>query len=319
MHVRPVEQRRSRRIRTTLTVHLTDGRGTRRGNVVDVSHHGLFVALHDLPANRHLVQLVIHLPGGDIDAAATVARRDLGRGVGLALFVLAGDARARWDAFVQASQQAALQQGALQQGALRNVLPGPHPADSVPAPVATGGPRPTAPAGSSSTATSMRPAGGRVPADGGALSGASTFYLRLRTVERLHEYRLLHVEAGGTILFTPVPLLPGTPVTLLAVHPGNGAEFPLPGRVQRAVATPPKHLEIVFRPVDVDAFARFIDGVEPPTTTTGDEEIVDFVFDPFDDDETTIDDASACAAPARRRTNDEPSADGIWLRRDHGG
>jgi len=265
------EHRRSRRFRGEVDVDVTDKKGTRRGRAVDVARHGLFVSLRDLPANRHLVQLRIYLPDGDVQAAATVARNDPGHGVGLALFALSDEAKARWDSFVHRAQESFLQQATFD------------------AQARDAGPRSDASSSSSlsPSSTSAAPAVASAPNP-----SASTFFLRLRTVERLREYQRLHVEAGGTILFTPALLPAGAPVTLLVVHPVTQVEFPLAGSVHRAVATLPKRLEILFRHPDVAAFERFIDtGARPdaPSKTPSPPTSVTFRSD--DELEFDIDDA----------------------------
>jgi hypothetical protein len=222
------EKRRSRRYQSALEVEITDRTGTRRGRAVDVARHGLFLALQDLPPNRHLVQLRILLPDGDIRAAATVSRAERGQGVGLSLFALSDDARARWDDFVLGAHARWTHDRARQTA---------QPAD-----------RP-----------STTPPGFR----------GSTFFLRLRDVERLRDYRRQHVDAGGTILFTPALLPAGSPVTIIVVHPATQAEYPLTGSVHRAISATPKRLEILFHEADGDAFQRFVDrGSTPPIRAT---------------------------------------------------
>ncbi len=194
----------------------------RRGRAVDVARHGLFVAVVDAPRNRHLVQLVIHLPDGPMQAAATVMRTLPGQGVGLSLFALSSETKHRWDAFIS------------------------HAAEHAPSV-----PMPTLPA-----APVSRP---DVP----------SFVVKLRTIERLRDYLQAHVAVGGTVLFTPVLPPAGSTVSLLVVHPMTEAEFPLPGRVHRAVTEAPKRLEIMFQHVDVGAFARFVETGLPPSLLVG--------------------------------------------------
>ncbi len=101
------DQRRSKRFRFHVDVDISDRRGVRRGRAVDVARHGLFVAIVDPPHNRHLVQVVIHLPppfSGAVHVAATVSRTLSGQGVGLSLFALSDDAKRRWDHFITALQ-----------------------------------------------------------------------------------------------------------------------------------------------------------------------------------------------------------------------
>lgn len=218
--------RRSRRFREALRVDIVDKRGTRTGTAVDVARHGLFVAIVDPPHNRHLVQLTLHLPDGPLQAAATVARVLPGQGVGLALFALSADAKRRWDAFIALAQQHELAQTS-------------RPPTS-----------PFMPAPSPSPSPSQLP----------------SFLVRLKTIERLREYLQNHVAVGGTVLYTPVLLPQGSGVQLIVVHPRTWAEYPLYGVIHRAVATPPKHLEILFSGVDVEAFARYIEDGRAPST-----------------------------------------------------
>lgn len=70
----------------------------------------------DPPSERHLVQVVLHLPDGPLHAAATVARALPSRGVGLDLFALSAESKRRWDAFVALAQQ---------QGSMPSSLPTP--------------------------------------------------------------------------------------------------------------------------------------------------------------------------------------------------
>jgi hypothetical protein len=218
--------RRSRRYRQALRVDVVDKRGTRTGTAVDVARHGLFVAIVDPPHNRHLVQLTLHLPDGPLQAAATVARVLPGQGVGLALFALSADAKRRWDAFIALAQQ--------------------HEQAHTSRP-------PTSPFMPS---LSPSPSPSQLP----------SFLVRLKTIERLREYLQNHVAVGGTVLYTPVLPPQGSGVQLIVVHPRTWAEYPLYGVIHRAVATPPKHLEILFSGVDVEAFARYIEDGRAPST-----------------------------------------------------
>jgi hypothetical protein len=284
-----VDHRRSRRFRGEVDVDVTDKKGTRRGRAIDVARHGLFVALRDLPANRHLVQLRIYLPEGEVQAAATVARHQVGQGVGLALFAMSDEAKARWDGFLHRTQGAFLEAMARDEQLRHATLAAtpaaagaasspPNTATSTTTLTSTPTTLTSTPTTLSSTPTLTTPTSttpvSALSAPPTAASttatphpSASTFFLRLRTIDRLREYQRLHVEAGGTILFTPALLPAGAPVTILVVHPVTQGEFPLPGVVQRAVATLPKRLEILFRHRDVAEFERFIDTGHRPATT----------------------------------------------------
>ena len=228
MNATATEQRRSSRFRQSVDVDLIDKRGARRGRAIDIARHGLFVAIVDPPHNRHLVQLVLHLPDGPLQAAATVSRTLAGQGVGLQLFALSSEAKRRWDAFIAYTQ---------------------HRLDAPPQQTA-GASQPSTPAPTSF--------------DLSALSSTPAFVVKLKTMERLRDYLQSHVAAGGTVLFTPVLPVAGTRVQLLVVHPLTEAEFPLVGRVHRAVTDAPKRLEILFEHTDMIAFARFVDsGLAP--------------------------------------------------------
>ena len=207
------DKRRSRRFRFNIDVDVSDRRGLRRGRAVDVARHGLFISIVDPPQNRHLVQLVIHLPHGPVQAAATVSRTLAGQGVGLALFSLSDEAKRRWDSFIVEVQQR------------------------------------------DRTTQTQAPA----PIGASSSSGAPSFLLRLRTMDRLREFQRSHVSVGGTVLFTPVLLPEGSRVTLVVVHPLSEEEHLLDGAVHRAIATNPKRMEILFGVVDHQAFARFVD------------------------------------------------------------
>ena len=220
--------RRSRRFGQRIDVDVIDRHGTRRGRAIDVARHGLFVAVVDPPRDRHLVQLVLHLPDGPLQAAASVSRIIPGQGVGLSLFALSTDAKRRWDAFIIRTQQRAE----------------------------------AAPTDSSSTATTPSSSGtGAGPGHGPDMP---SFLIKLKTLERLQDYMKSHVAVGGTVLFTPVLHTAGTLLQLLIVHPATEMEFALLGRVYRAVATPPKRLEILFEPTDLVALGRFVDSGQTP-------------------------------------------------------
>jgi len=202
------DQRRSRRFRQQVEVDVIDRHGTRRGRAIDVARHGLFVAVVDPPHNRHLVQLVLHLPDGPLQASATVSRTLPGQGVGLSLFSLSSDAKRRWDAFIIRAQQTIESAPALTPPSSQ---PGPLSHPSHPSP-------PTTPALSS----------GAVPVHGPDMP---SFVVKLKTMERLRDYMQTHVAVGGTVLFTPVLPIAGTLLQLLVVHPVSEAEFALLGRV----------------------------------------------------------------------------------------
>ena len=170
------------------------------------------------------MQLVLHLPDGPLQAAASVSRIIPGQGVGLSLFALSTDAKRRWDAFIIRTQQCA---------------EAAHTDSSSTAP--------------SSSSTS--------PVHGPDMP---SFLIKLKTLERLQDYMKSHVAVGGTVLFTPVLPTAGTLLQLLIVHPATEVEFALLGRVYRAVATPPKRLEILFEPTDLVAFGHFVDRGQTP-------------------------------------------------------
>lgn len=99
------ERRRSDRYPSKLPVDVVERKGDRRAETVDVGRHGIFLRMDDPPAERLLVQLKIHLPDGPIPVLAVVARRvaagpDRVAGAGLQFFVLAPEAKDRWDAYI---------------------------------------------------------------------------------------------------------------------------------------------------------------------------------------------------------------------------
>ncbi len=237
-----VEQRRSHRVRSAVAVDIIDKRGPRRGTAADVARHGLFVAIPDPPPNRHLVQLVLHLPSGPMQAAASVSRVLPGQGAGLSLFALSTEAKGRWDSYVQQVQHYAQQHG---------MLPG-LPSSSSSS--SSSSSALSSSSGSSSPALASPPRPLSIP----------SFVVKLKTVSRLRDYVTSHVAVGGTVLFTPVLPPAGSSVQLLVVHPETEAEFALGGRVHRAITDAPKRLEIVFVNVDVVAFARFVETGAPP-------------------------------------------------------
>jgi Tfp pilus assembly protein PilZ len=99
------ERRRSDRYPSQLPVDIVERKGDRRIATVDVGRHGIFVRMDDPPAERLLVQLKIRLPDGPVPVLAVVARRVVagpGRigGAGLQFFVLAPEAKDKWDAYI---------------------------------------------------------------------------------------------------------------------------------------------------------------------------------------------------------------------------
>ena len=232
------EQRRSKRFQRSVDVEITDKHGRRRGRAIDVSRHGLFVAVVDPPHNRHLVQLIIHLPDGPLPAAATVSRTLAGQGVGLSLFALSSEAKRRWDAFIAQAQQE--QQSSSSSSTSSSKA-------------------------SSSSSKASLPMTTMLPAPVARRADVPSFVVKLKTIERLKDYLQSHVAVGGTVLFTPVLPPAGSAVSLLVVHPQTEAEFPLSGRVHKAITQAPKRLEILFDRTDVVAFARFVETGLPPT------------------------------------------------------
>jgi hypothetical protein len=100
-----VDQRRSPRYATDLSVQVHGRGGVKDLRTVDVSRHGIFVASSEPEPVRQLVRLTIVLPDGPLPATAFVVRviNDPERGVqgmGLQLFALAALAKTRWDEFI---------------------------------------------------------------------------------------------------------------------------------------------------------------------------------------------------------------------------
>lgn len=93
------ERRRSDRYPAQLQVDIVERKGDRRVVTTDVGRHGIFVRMDDPPNERLLVQMKIHLADGPVPVLAVVARR-VATGAGLQFFVLAPDAKDKWDAYI---------------------------------------------------------------------------------------------------------------------------------------------------------------------------------------------------------------------------
>ncbi|HEY4222301.1 MAG TPA: PilZ domain-containing protein, partial [Myxococcota bacterium] len=181
------EQRRAPRFRHELVVELHERAGPRRLHAIDVARHGLFLATDDPPRERHLVQLTVHLPGGAIRAAGSVTRTLRGRG--------------------EAEDGVGIQFFALSDDAkdrwddfifeLQRTTPA--RGTRLPTKEELARPDPT-------------------------IGGGATFLVKLKSQERLKEFGLTHLAAGGTVLFTPVLRAPGEVVTLIVVHPKSDEE-----------------------------------------------------------------------------------------------
>jgi hypothetical protein len=98
------EQRRARRYAAQLRVELRERDKSHAVVATDVSRHGIFVSTQDspaaLPRERHLVQLLLHLPDGSTSVSARVARVLPGIGFGAEFFALSAEAKNAWDNFV---------------------------------------------------------------------------------------------------------------------------------------------------------------------------------------------------------------------------
>lgn len=97
------EQRRSPRFPCAVPVDLYSGNKPRRVSSVNVSRHGIFLATDEVIKERFLVQLLIHLPDGALNANAVVSRTvqtaEL-NGIGVQFFAQSASSKRRWDEFV---------------------------------------------------------------------------------------------------------------------------------------------------------------------------------------------------------------------------
>lgn len=99
-----VEQRRSERRECQLQVEVVDGQRRLSTRSINVSRHGLLLAVDAPLEERFLVQLVLQLPDGPLSATGFVVRRTAPgarpAGVGLQFFALSAASKQRWDHFV---------------------------------------------------------------------------------------------------------------------------------------------------------------------------------------------------------------------------
>lgn len=97
------EQRKSPRFSCVLPVDLYTGSKPRRVSSVNVSRHGIFLSTDEVIKERFLVQLLIHLPDGALNANAVVSRTvqtaELS-GIGVQFFAQSASSKRRWDEFV---------------------------------------------------------------------------------------------------------------------------------------------------------------------------------------------------------------------------
>lgn len=97
-------RRLGKRYKRKLDVELHTKAGGALVRAVDVSRHGLFLAMPNPPKENHVVLLTVHLPDAPFETMAIVARRVLDgdhEGAGVKLYCLASDAKARWDHFIE--------------------------------------------------------------------------------------------------------------------------------------------------------------------------------------------------------------------------
>lgn len=101
-----LERRRSFRARCDVRVTWRRGGRSIPLRAVDFSARGLFL-LTDADIDLHfMMDLVVHLPTGDIEVfgvARNISDRGLGRGVGVALMTMDDDETARWWAFYRSA------------------------------------------------------------------------------------------------------------------------------------------------------------------------------------------------------------------------
>lgn len=100
-------RRLGKRYKRGLDVELHTKAGGSLVRAVDVSRHGLFLAMPNPPPANHVVLLTVHLPDAPFETMALVARRThkgavagVEEGAGVKLYCLASDAKARWDHFI---------------------------------------------------------------------------------------------------------------------------------------------------------------------------------------------------------------------------
>ncbi len=203
-----IEKRRDKRYRYRMPAVLV--RGTREVPLLtgDVGYRGLFLRTDDPPPLRQLLQVKLNLPPESSPftvhamAVFVVPAGTPGRdpGAGLQLYAVSGEARQRWDRFVQWVGQS-------------------HP-ESLETPVKAAAQAPD-------TVNRQYP---RIRRE---------LSVRAQSIRDLHLLVTEDVSRGGMFLRTGIDLAIGSEVRLLVAHPLTGQTVALDTVVRRRVEHPP--------------------------------------------------------------------------------
>jgi Tfp pilus assembly protein PilZ len=204
-----VEKRRDRRYRYQMPAVLV--RGTREVALLtgDVGYRGLFLRTDDPPPLRQLLQVKLRLPPAEdeltVHAMAVFVvppgATDRAPGVGLQLYAVSGETRARWERFVMWVAKT-------------------HP-KSLEAPV-----KPVAPA--VDTVHRQFP---RLP---------RSLLVRAQSIKDLQALVTEDVSRGGMFLRTDLEVGIGSELRLLVTHPLTGQTIAVDAVVRRRVEHPPE-------------------------------------------------------------------------------
>ncbi len=236
----PANNRRHRRLPINLPVTLISARRELLLDTEDISFSGIYVRT-DTPAPlRQLVKFRFMTPDTHQDlnmlamcvytvSVEQAERFNRAPGMALNLYGLDKDTRDVWTAFVARTLEA--YDAAALNDLLRHM------------PVVSGHVEP------------LRRRFPRVVAE---------FAVRVHTVKALFEVMTQNLSLGGAFLNTDELLPIGAPVRLVIVHPEDGSEFEIKGRVLRAVETPKdrRGLGVRFDDLEGDSAASFHDFIE---------------------------------------------------------
>jgi Tfp pilus assembly protein PilZ len=237
-----IEKRRDKRYRYQMPAVLV--RGTREVPLLtgDVGYRGLFLRTDDPPPLRQLLQVKLRLPPGNDEftvhamAVFLVPGGTTGRapGVGLQLYAVSGEARQRWERFVQWVARS-------------------HP-DSLETPV-----KPVAAAPD----TVNR----QFPRIRMALS------VRAQSIRDLDPLVTEDVSRGGMFLRTGLDISIGTELRLLVTHPLTGQTVAVDTVVRRRVEHPPERagLGVELFGLDEERREKFaaLAGLDEPSNEEG--------------------------------------------------